>query len=130
MKIKNIDGKEYVWNLGKYIGKKRHDCSALHESAREWLKEKYPAAQILEEVHLPGINLYLDFYIPVQHLAIECQGIQHEKHSVFFHNTKRDFYAARANDRRKAEWCDLNRIHLVYFYPKETVKEWERKLNH
>jgi hypothetical protein len=129
MKVKSLDGKEHPWNLGQYVGKRKYDCSAIHEQTRDFLAEQFPALQILEEVFIPKERLYLDFYIPVKKLAVECQGIQHDKHSIFFHKTKMDFLAAQANDRRKHDWCQLNGIKLIYFYPKEDVETWQQKLS-
>ena len=129
MKVRGLDCKETFWPLGKYIYKQRLTCSDIHERTRNFLTEKYPAMLILEEVYIPGEKLFLDYYLPSRILAIECQGAQHEVHSVYFHNTKAEFFAAQSRDRRKAEWCHLNGITLVYFYPKETIKEWETKLN-
>ena len=129
MKIKDLSGKEHNWTLGKYVGKTNNNCSKLHAQVRAVLKQEYPALQILEEVHIPGEKLYLDFYIPSLQTAIECQGGQHDKYTPFFHDTKLNFYKAKGRDRRKSSFCDLNDITLIYIYPDEDEEEWTRKLS-
>ena len=130
MKIRDLDGNEHVWNLSKYVGKINNNASQLHRQVRNFIKEKSPAAQILEEVHLPGEKLYLDFYLPLLKLAIECQGGQHDKYTPFFHGElkSKGFANAKSRDRRKREFCENNGITLLYFYPKEDEEEWTKKL--
>jgi hypothetical protein len=128
MKVRGLDGREHNWRLDKYINKQRVDCSKFHLRARAFLAEFYPACQILEEVYLPGDKLYLDFYIPHMHTAIECQGDQHNKFVQHFHGTKGKFKTQVGRDHRKAEWCIQNRIDLVYFKPEEKDEEWKIKL--
>lgn len=128
MKVRNIDGGECVWNLGKYVGSVNNNPSEIHLLTREFLKENYPAIQILEEVYLPGEKLYLDFYLPTLKLAIECQGEQHEKFTPFFHKNKMNFYKSKGRDNRKEEFCKINGIRLVYFYPTESEEQWKKKI--
>jgi hypothetical protein len=129
MRVKGLDGKSHSWNLGDYVGKIHQNASSLHKRVRIFFKERYPAAQILEEVYLPGENLYLDFYLPVFKLACECQGAQHDKYTAFFHTNKMGFIKAQSRDRRKADWCRLNEIWLVYFLPTEKSTDWDKILN-
>jgi len=127
--IRDLNGRTHSWQLGKYVGKQRMETSQLHADTRDFLTEKYPAMQILEEVYLPGESMFLDFYMPAMKLAIECQGVQHDKFVPHFHGSKMKFFAGKANDRRKLEWCQLNGIKLIYFYPKEDVETWQQKLS-
>jgi hypothetical protein len=129
MRVKGIDGKTHSWNLGQYVDSQHPNPSELHLRARNYFKDKWPAAQLLEEVYLPGESLYLDFYIPTFKLACECQGNQHNQHVPFFHKTKFDFIKAQSRDRRKVDWCKLNNIKLIFFFPQESEDEWDKKLN-
>jgi len=130
MKVKDFYGKQTVWNLGKYVGKENQNPSSLHLKARNLLKEKFPASQILEEVYLPGEQLYLDFYIPQLKIGIEIQGRQHKEFIPHFHgNNKKNFQKAVGRDKRKAEWCINNGIDLIYFESEENIDQWEKKLD-
>ena len=128
MKVRTLDGGYTSWNLGDYVGKQRLDCSAVHEQTREFLKNQYPATQVLEEVYIPGERLFLDFFIPSFKLAIECQGVQHGKYVPFFHGTKLEFAKAMQRDSRKLSWCSLNGIRLEYFFPEEDEDKWKQKI--
>jgi hypothetical protein len=90
--------------------------SAGHLKCRQLLRNMFPTLTIQEEVPInirQGLTLYLDFYIPQKHLAIEVNGGQHDEYTPFFHKSKADFTKSRGNDRLKAEWCQLNNISLV-----------------
>jgi len=90
--------------------------SSLHKFAKELLNEKYPTLHILEEVTVPirkGQVAYLDFYIPLLKLAIECHGRQHFTYVRHFHKSIYDFQQHRKRDREKAEWLDINDISLI-----------------
>ena len=128
MKIKGLDGKIYKWQLGQYVGNQNMNASSYHENAREILHEVFPTLQILEEVYIPGERLYLDFYIPLKKLAIEVQGEQHEEYTPFMHKDKLGFGRAQTRDKRKAEFCRINGITLIYFYPDEDEECWKKKL--
>lgn len=129
MKVKDLSGKIHIWNLSKYIDNVNTHPSQLHTAALNLLRETYPAIQILEEVYIPGENLYLDIYIPSLKTAVECQGVQHEQYNSFFYNhNKRNFTNAQNRDKRKKEWCRINNIRMVYFYNNEDVATWKTKL--
>ncbi len=59
---------------------------------------------------------------------IEVQGSQHYKYSPRFHNTKMDFLDAKARDRDKKTWCELNGIRLVEFPFNENNKQWTERV--
>lgn len=137
MKVKGINGKEYVWNLTKYDifyddSRKR---SRYHIRARNLLKEIYHSYRILEEVKLPGSTalnrksvLYLDFYIPSIKRAFEVHGEQHYEYFPFFHKSKADFLKAKARDEDKIEWCQLNDIDIVILKFSESDHEWRERI--
>lgn len=129
MKVKGTNGKTYTLTLAKYVGSENTNPSTLHIKVRQFLEENFPALTILEEVYIESEKLYLDFYISTLKIACEAMGAQHDKDNRFFFKTKMDFYRAKARDRCKAEWCELNGITLVYFYPDEDEEQWRQKLN-
>jgi hypothetical protein len=128
MKVTGTDGKKYTWQLAKYVGNKNTNPSELHLQVREFLAENYPALQILEEVYIESEKLYIDFYISLLKIAIEVQGRQHDNFSLFMHKNKLGFSRAKGRDNRKAEFCRINGIKLIYFYPEEEIDEWKTKM--
>lgn len=129
MKVKDLSGKEHIWSPYKSLGNKRLNVSKIHLDALNFLRTIYPAAQLLEEVYIPGEDLYIDIYIPSLKTAVECQGEQHGKYNKFFHGpTSKGFNRSLDRDRRKKEWCELNGIRTVYFYPDESEEQWKSKM--
>ena len=54
----------------------------------------------------------LDFYLPKQKIAIECQGIQHFTDSKYFKKTYKEAYE---QDLKKYNDCKRNGIKVLYF---------------
>lgn len=137
MKVRGINGKEYVWNLTGYdvFNDDKRKRSKYHLRARNLLKELFHSYRILEEVKLPGSTalnrksvLYLDFYIPSIMLGVEVHGQQHYEFCPFFHKSKADFLKAKARDEDKIAWCELNNIRLVTFKYTESDDEWRQRI--
>ncbi len=128
MRVKDLSGKDHAWPLGKYVGKINNNASSLHVRVREFLAAYYPALQVIEEVYAPGEKLFLDLYIPTLKIAIEVQSALHDKFVPHFHGNKLNFYKAQARDKRKKDWCELNNITLVEFFPNEDEIAWKTKL--
>ena len=136
MKVLGLDGREHSWNLtkSKYrFGKKK--CSKNHKKARFVLKDLFPHDIILEEVTLPGSTttarkkpLYADFFLPSQNLIIEVHGEQHYTYNNFFYKTKQEFYRAKARDRDKSRWFEINSITLITLSYLETEDEWRERI--
>lgn len=138
MKVKGINGREYVWNLTGYdvLNNDNRKRSKYHIRARAIIKDIFNSYRILEEVKLPGSTslhrksvLYLDFYIPNLKLAIEVHGQQHYEYSPFFHKSKADFLKSKARDEDKIDWCNLNDIRLITLKYSESDDEWRQRIN-
>ena len=127
MKVKGLDGKIHSWPL-KYA-KGARQTSKLHAKVREFLKNKYPTYQILEEVKIPGSRLRLDFYIPGLKMAVECHGEQHYKYNSMFFSDKLSFYRAISRDKSKEQWCVDNGITLIILNFNESIDEWQAKFD-
>lgn len=132
MIVTGFDNKEYKL---KFSSKKSSSASKLHVSIRNVLKNLYPLDKAYEEVRLEGSHkenkksvLYADFLIPSKRLVIECQGAQHTEHISFYHKSKLEFYAAKARDKRKIEWCELNNLTLIQIQYDESQEEWIEKI--
>lgn len=137
MKVKGINGKEYIWNLTGYnvFDDDKRKRSKYHVRARNLLKEIFNSYRILEEVKLPGSTelhrksvLYLDFYIPSIKLAVEVHGEQHYDYSPFFHKSKADFLKSKARDEDKIAWCELNDINIIVLKYSESEHEWRQRI--
>lgn len=128
MKFISTDGKVFNINLGKYLGKENNNPSDLHIRIRSFLKENFPSINILEEVYVERERLYLDFYLTRLNICVEGMGNQHSYFSLYMHKDKLSFARAKGRDNRKAEFCRINNIKLVYFYPNEDIDEWKMKL--
>lgn len=134
MRIIGLDGREYGWSPARKQGKGKK-ASALHNKARRILNEVFPFDRILEEVSLPGTKsqtrnttLFADFYIPNRSLITEVHGSQHFEYTSFFHEDRLAFYKAKARDRDKKAWCEINHITLIEFLFSESEEEWREKL--
>ncbi len=124
MKIRDESGKTYTVNLSQYVGKPSLNCSALHERVREFLHEVYPNTQLLEEVYIPGYNIYLDFLLPLYKTVVEADGIQHSQFTPHFHGYHKVAFAhASGRDNKKEEFTRLNNLRLVRL-PEGSEPEW------
>ena len=134
MKVVGLDGKEYSWSPAKKQGKSKK-ASELHNKARQTLNDVFPFDRILEEVSLPGTKsqtrkttLFADFYIPNRNLVVEVHGRQHFEYVSFFHKDRLSFHKAKARDRDKKAWSEINHICLIEFLFNESKQEWREKL--
>jgi very-short-patch-repair endonuclease len=130
MRVVDLNGNIHKWNLTRHTtdGLETRPRSELHLSIRDFLKERFPTLQILEEVPLPGTRLTVDFFIPFQKLAVEAHGIQHYEYVPFFHINRVGFAESQKRDKDKAEWFLNNNIRLIIFSYKEGKNEWAIKI--
>jgi len=137
MKVRGINGKEYVWNLSSYdvFYDDTRKRSKYHLRARNLLREIFNSYRILEEVKLPGSTalnrksvLYIDFYIPSIKMGFEVHGEQHYKYNPFFHKSQADFLKAKARDEDKIEWCEINDIDIIVLKYSESDDEWRKQI--
>lgn len=130
MKVKDLSGKTHTWKLAGNLPQSddTRPRSEGHVKCRELLHSIFPTFLILEEVPLPGMGLFFDFYIPMACLAIEIHGQQHYKYSQHFHGSKSNFIKALENDRNKVKWCELNDIRIVILNDTESIDEWRSKI--
>lgn len=132
MKVTGLDGREYTWNLSKYMSDNNAKLqSKLHVQVRALLKEMFPSDIVLEELTLPGTGktaLYADFYIHTYRLMVEVNGEQHYKFNKFFHQNKANFMKSIQRDNLKKEWAERNGIVVVELPYNETLEEWRQKI--
>lgn len=130
MKVYDLKGRLHSWNLVGYEPPKNatRPRSALHVRARALLNEIYPSDKLLEEVPLPGLNLFADFYLPLRKTLVEVHGEQHYKFVPHFHGSIQGYAKSRINDNNKKEWCQINNLtHLILPYD-EDDDEWRERI--
>lgn len=80
-----------------------------HLLIRSLLEELYPQLRRLEEEGIRryvggrATTIYVDFALPDLGVAIEVQGVQHEKYVKHFHGSPAGFAQSKARDAAKAE---------------------------
>lgn len=128
MEVRDLDGNIVKWVLTGRLGNNK---SELHKITRELIKEEYPTIQFLEEVTVNlrrGQVVYLDFYLPLYKIAIECSGEQHYKYIPHFHGSPQGFAKAKQCDQMKKDWCELNDIKLIELPFNENKEQWRNRL--
>lgn len=133
MKVLGFDGREHNFvpsNKQANVASR----SKLHEKAYELIREIYPFANILQEVTLPGSytmlngTLRADFFLPVKRVVVEVHGEQHDKFNAHFYDSEKDFKKAKARDKKKREWCEMNNIEYIDLRWDEDEEQWRGKL--
>ena len=84
------------------------------EKTYEWLKNKG--------------HMYLDFYLPLYNVAIECQGIEHFiplKTKIKNYDSEMKYKYIVENDKIKKDLCDKNGIRILYFTDKCIYNKFE-----
>lgn len=129
MLVLNSNGDEVKWNYAKFYSRKeRSGKSKHHIKARSLLASMFPYNTLYEEVSLPTDPvMYADFFIPDLCFIVEIHGEQHYDFNPFFHKSKMDFYKAKARDKQKKQWCELNEFKFIELSYKEE-KEWQNQI--
>lgn len=130
MKVKDLSGKIHNWSLKGYIinSAESRPRSELHKAVRELLKIEYPTDNILEEVSVPGEQLYLDFFLPLRKICVEIHGEQHYKYVPHFHGNIQGFIKSKERDARKQKWCEINGIQYIPLKYNGGIDEWRKQV--
>lgn len=147
---REVHGDKYIYTISEYKGANKdiyiicpihgkfkqpphnhlrgHGCpkcnsSLLEKKVSEKLEEN--GITSLEHVRKSKLSwlerLTLDFYLPKQNIAIECQGGQHFKIIEHF-GGKKELDKRMENDLKKKELCKENGTKLIYFLDEEYNK--------
>lgn len=130
MKVVDPNGRSHNWPPEGHVVKHddRRPRSELHLRVRELLRSMYPTQPILEEVPIPGMGLFADFYLPLRKVVVECHGEQHYKFVAHFHKDRRTFMASKNRDQSKIDWCHLNNICIAILPFSETDDEFRARI--
>ena len=90
-------------------------CKSSHmeNQIRSLLKENNIVFEEQKRFKWLGLQS-LDFYLPDQNIAIECQGIQHFKPIEFFGGSN-SLEKTIKRDKRKLDLCNINGVKLIYY---------------
>ncbi len=125
MKVKDLQGKEHQLDVrgNMHPVKSEAACrSKIQFDCGQLLIQKFPFDQVLEEINIPGLNLYLDFFIPKRKIAVEIHGRQHDEYIAYFHKSHKDFKQSLNRDSLKKKWCEINGIELYTVRSVEEMK--------
>jgi hypothetical protein len=130
MKVIDLSGRQHNWNLTGHIAEPSdlRPRSELHVRCRELLKRLFLNEPILEELCIPGEQLYIDFFVARRKLIIEVNGEQHYKYIKHFHGNIAGFKNYKKNEERKKEWAKINNFRFVELSYMEDINEWERSI--
>jgi len=104
--------------------------SSGHVMIRNILIEMFTQDGFIEEMKFewlvnPKTNrqMRMDFYIPSINTCIEYQGMQHYKHTHWFHKDDYAFEQSIYRDNIKKQLCEENNVRLVYITYKDSVTQ-------
>jgi hypothetical protein len=101
---------------------KKQSRSKMQFNVKQFVKKYWANDIVFEEFPVVGTRMSLDLYNANKNIAIEVQGIQHLKHTPFFHGkSKTAFLSQIRRDNDKQDFCKLNEITLVEIYPNDEV---------
>ena len=102
-----------------YSSKLENDIQkVLKENAIEYIERKSHPWLLNEDTNH---KLTLDFFLPKQNIAIECQGEQHFISIEYFGGDEK-FEKRIKYDNLKKELCQQNGVKLIYYFDKEFNK--------
>lgn len=144
---KKIHGDKYDYSKVNYIDVKTKVCIICPKHGEFWQtpdnhlhshgcpnckesKLENTVADLLLENNIPFIrqktypwlkykgNMFIDFYLPLHNIAIECQGLQHYEPRDFF-GGENELKERIARDAVKKALCEKNDIRVLYFSTKK-----------
>jgi hypothetical protein len=119
MKVKDLNGKLHNLDVRQTQNKLKDELAAKSKfqyEAGQIIKKKFGMEIILEEVKVPGHDLYIDFLLPNKRIAFEIQGRQHGEYVQHFHKSPEGFKQSIKRDTDKKRWCEINGINLYYVH--------------
>ena len=101
--------------------------SKLANKAYDFLRNVFPFYTIIPEYYIKykGQRLFFDFFIKELNLAIEVQGEQHYSFIKHFHEDKEGFLRSKYRDSLKEEYCQYNKIVLLYIHSETELNKHE-----
>jgi len=91
----------------------------------QYLKELYPAYEIIYEFQLYEIKQRIDIFIPYLGIAVEYNGRQHYEYVEHFHRDMNGFNLSKFLDNKKQEYLYEKGIKIIYIPYNEMVNSKE-----
>ena len=117
------------WQKGTHhldgIGCPKCNQSHLENDVKNLLQTNHIPFETQKHFDWLGL-LSLDFYLPKQRIAIECQGGQHFRPIEYFGGEKSYLYQVE-RDNRKQSLCEEHNIKILYYSNKENLKGLTKK---
>lgn len=111
----DIKGRRRTKSLTSYLVKWDAKCrSNIQKKVKLFFKDFWESDFVCEEMPVIGTKMKIDLYNHTKKIAIEVQGRQHDAFVPHFHITRHGYGKQLERDEKKAEWCKLNGIVLVY----------------
>ena len=76
-------------------------------------RKLYPKYNVIHEQYIPELNMRYDIFVVELGIAIEFDGIQHDKYVEFFHGSVENYFDAIKKDISKDEWSRDNGIKMI-----------------
>jgi hypothetical protein len=138
-------------NLKSFLKVKEVNIQTESYSIRQEIKESKLQSQLEQEIKIyldefftgfkfekikpewlknprTGKNLELDFYCAELKIAIECQGLFHNKFIKFYHKNNQGFADQLQRDDDKAFLTQKQGIQLFYIYEGQNIYETIKKI--
>ena len=131
MIVSDLDGLQQELRLTGHMPHGILNKSSYHLAARSILSSIYPTMQILEELPIcvrKSEILYLDFYLPLNKIAVEVHGEQHYKFIPYYHRDILGFMKSKNRDKDKMMWCDMNGIRYIELPFNESLELWHNRI--
>jgi len=115
MRLLDLRGRLVNRNVTRFlIDWDKKSRSKFQFRVKQLLKPIWFSHIVFEEFPVFGSLLKIDFYNATKKIALEANGIQHEKFNKFFHNdTPTQWVNSLRRDMQKHEWCEKNDIRLI-----------------
>lgn len=114
-------GNEIVLSTSKLRSGQVNSCGCLHQSVGElkiaqfFLENNIPfeTQKMFDTAKYSKTNMPMkfDFYLPLQNILIEYDGMQHF-YPVEYFGGEKAFQTQKNNDKEKDDWCKINNIQL------------------
>lgn len=133
----NTKHKPYKKTVTKYLIKwDEPSKSKLQYRFKQLFKKYWIGHTVFEEFPVFGTRQRVDFVNISLNIAVEINGLQHDKYTPHFHKNTQGFIKSLRLDREKREWLEMNNFNLIelmesdekLFSPKYIEKEYGHKI--
>lgn len=119
MKLKKINGK-----IVSVVAKNNIDWNKIISKpqflVKKFLESFWKNDSVVEEFHIPGSRMRIDFFNFSKRIAIEVNPDNyHVNYNNFLHKNKLNFLEKVKSDEKKRIWCQSNDIKFAELYDED-----------